>query len=90
MFNAIALLPAVLSFTVIVSLVISKYFQIPAIFLLIVVLASILYQKETNRKNLKIDNFEETLINVSKFIIVTGILGYLVVRIVGLFLPGFD
>ena len=90
MFNSIALVPSVLGFIVIISLVISKYLQKPIIFLLIVVLAAILYQRETNRENKRTDNFEETLINVSKFIIVTGISGYLVVRIVGLFLTGFD
>ena len=58
--------------------------------MLIIILISIYYQRDTNRKNNKADNFEETLINVSKFIIVAGILGYIVVRIVGFFLPGFD
>ena len=90
MFNAIALVPTILGFIVITTLVISKYLQKPNIFLLILVLAAILYQRETNRAKTRTDNFEETLINVSKFIIVTGISGYVVVRIVGLFLPGFD
>ena len=90
MFNSIALVPSVLGFIVITSLVISKYLQKPIIFMLIMVLAAILYQRDTNRENERSYNFEETLINVSKFIIVTGILGYLVVRIVGLFLTGFD
>jgi hypothetical protein len=58
--------------------------------LLTIILVSIFYQRDTNRKNNKTDNFEETLINLSKFVIVAGILGYIVVRIVGLFLPGFD
>jgi hypothetical protein len=57
---------------------------------LVIILVSIYYQRDTKRKNNKVDNFEETLINISKFIIVSGILGYIVVRIVGLFLPGFD
>jgi glucan phosphoethanolaminetransferase (alkaline phosphatase superfamily) len=89
-FNSIALVPSVLGFIVIISLIICKYFQKPYIFLVIVVLAAILYQRETNRENMRTDNFEEALINVSKFIIVTGISGYAVLRIVGLFLPGFD
>jgi len=55
--------------------------------MLTIILVSIFIKK---LKNNKTDNFEETLINVSKFIIVTGILGYIVVSIVGLFLPGFD
>jgi hypothetical protein len=90
LFNSIALPPAVLGLIVVVSLVISKYFQKPVVFFLIVILASILYQRKTNRENQRTDNFEETLINVSKFIIVTGILGYLAIRIMGFILPGFD
>jgi hypothetical protein len=79
-----------LGFLVVVSLVIGKYFEKPLIFLLIVVLASVLYQRETNRRNQRTDNFAETLINVSKFIMVSGISGYLVTRIMKLFLPGFN
>jgi prolipoprotein diacylglyceryltransferase len=89
MFTSIAITPFLLSAIVIVSLVICKYFHSSGIFLLVVILASIFYQRDTNKKNNKRDNFEDILINVSKFIIITGILGYLVVRIVGLFLPGF-
>ena len=90
MFNSIPLLPAVPGVIVVGTLIVSKYFQEPVSFLLIAFAASILYQWETNRKNKKTGNFEETLINVSKFIIVTGISGYLVLRIIGLFVPGFD
>ncbi len=90
MFSSLALVPSVLGIIVITTIVLCKYFNTPVIFLLIVILASIFYQRDTNKKNNKTDNFEETLINVSKFIIVAGILGYIVVRIVGLFLPGFD
>jgi hypothetical protein len=89
-FNSIPLLPAVLGVIVAGTLIVSKYFQEPVIFLVIVVVAAILYQRETNWKNKKTGNFEETLINVSIFIIVTGISGYLVMRIIGLFVPGFD
>jgi hypothetical protein len=88
--NSIPLLPAVLGVIVVSSLIAGKYFQKPVIFLVIVIVAAILYQRESNRKNKHTDNFEETLINVSKFIIVTGISGYLVLRIIGLFVPGFD
>lgn len=51
---------------------------------------SIFYQVDTNKKSEQIYHFEETLINVSKFIIISGISGYVIVRIVGLFLSGFD
>lgn len=90
MLSSLTLVPSVLGLTVIVAIVLCKYTNSPKIFLLVVLLTAIFYQRDTNKKNNKTDNFEETLINVSKFIIVSGILGYIVVRIVGLFLPGFD
>ena len=90
MLRSIASIPSLLGMIIIITIIIGKYFNSPTIFLLTIILVSIFYQRDTNRKNNKTDNFEETLINVSKFIIVAGILGYIVVRIVGLFLPGFD
>ena len=90
MFSSVAIMPSVLGFVVIASLVLCKYFNSATIFFLVVLLASILYQRETNRRNQRIDNIEEILINVSKFIIITGIIGFIVIRIVGLFFPGFD
>jgi hypothetical protein len=90
MFGSISIIPSFLSIIVIASLVLCKYLNSPSFFLLAVIVTSIFYQKETNRKNNRNYNFEETLVSVSKFIIMTGILGYIVVRIVGLFLPGFD
>lgn len=90
MLRSIASIPSLLGIIVIISIIIGKYLNSPKIFLLTIILVSIFYQRDTNRKNNKAGNFEETLINVSKFIIVAGILGYIVVRIVGLFLPGFD
>lgn len=90
MFSSLTFVPSVLGIIVIAALFLCKYSHSPKIFLLIVLLASIFYQKETNKKNNRTDNFEETLINVSKFIIVSGILGYIVIRIVRFFLPGFN
>ena len=90
MFNSSARMPLVLGFLVVVSLVVSKYFEFSSLFFLTVVLASILYQRETNRQNNRTDTVEETLINVSKFIIVTGIIGYIALRMISLFLPGFE
>jgi hypothetical protein len=87
MFSYLALVPSVLGTIVIASIVLCKYSNSPKIFVLTIILISIFIKK---LKNNKTDYFEETLINVSKFIIVTGILGYIVVSIVGLFLPGFD
>lgn len=90
MLKSIASIPSLLGIIVIISIIIGKYFNSPKIFLLTIILVSIFYQRDTNRKNNKTDNFEETLINVSKFIIVVGILGYIVVRIMRFFLPEFD
>jgi len=90
MLRSIASAPYILGIIVVISIIICKYFNTPIIFLVSIILVSIYYQRYTNKINNKADNFEETLINVSKFIIVSGILGYIVVRIVGLFLPGFD
>jgi hypothetical protein len=81
--------PAILGFLLIASLVIGKYFQKPVIFILAVILTSILYQRDSNKENNKTANFEETLINVSKFVIVAGILGIIVVKLLGLFFPEF-
>lgn len=90
MFTSIAIMPFTLSIIVIVSIVICKYSNSPNILLLIIILASIFYQIDTNKKNNKNYYFAETLINLSKFIIITGILGYIGVKIVGLFFSGFD
>ena len=38
----------------------------------------------------KKSNFEETLINLSRFIIISGIFGYVSVRIIGLFVNNFN
>jgi len=61
----------------------------PKIFLLIIIIASILYQIDF-KKNNKNSNYEETLINLSRFIIISGIFGYVSVRIVGLFVNKFN
>jgi hypothetical protein len=90
MLRSIASIPSLLGIIVIITIIICKYSNSPKIYLLTIILVSIFYQRDTNRKNNKTDNFEETLINVSKFIIVSGIFGYIIVRIVGVFLPGFD
>ena len=90
MFRPFTFMSSFLGIIVIVAIVLGKYFNSPRIYLLIVILASIFYQKDTNKKNNKKYNFAESLINISKFIIVTGILGYGVVKIVGLFLTGFE
>jgi hypothetical protein len=87
MFRSISIIQFFLGIIVVASIVICKYFHSTGIFLLVIILASIFYQIDKNKKNDKKYNFEETLINVAKFIIVTGILGYIIVRIIGLFLP---
>jgi len=89
MLKAIGLIPSILCFVIIISIVICKYFNIPNIFLLIIIFISILYHVN-NKKNNKNINYEETIINFSKFFIVSGILGYVVAKIIGLFISGFD
>lgn len=90
MLKSIKLVPVLLGLIVIISIVMCKYFNIPGIFLLIIIVISIFFQIDTNKKSKQIYHVEETLINVSKFIIISGISGYIIVRIVGLFLSGFD
>ena len=89
MFRSIAIMPSILGIIVIAAIVICKYFNTPTIFLLIVILTSIFYQRDTNKKNSKTDIFEETLVNLSKFIILSVFFGCIIVRILGLFLPDF-
>lgn len=90
MLKSIRLIPLALGLIIVTSIMVCKYFHSPKIFLLIVLLAAIYYQKDSDRKNDEKSRFEDTLINVSKFIILSGILGYMVVKIVGLVVAGFD
>ena len=87
MLKSISLIGGSLGGIVVISLVVCKYFHSPRIFLLIIILTSIYYQRYTNKNNNKTYNIEKILINISKFIIIAGILGYGVVRIIGLFFP---
>lgn len=87
MFRPIEIVPFFLSIIVIVSIVLCKYFNKPTVLLLIFVLTSVIYLRKRNNKNY---NFSETLIDLSKFIIIAGISGYIVTKIVGLFFPGFE
>jgi hypothetical protein len=68
-------------------MVVCKYYHSPKVFLLIMILTLIFYQKNTGGVNHRVDNFEGILVNVSKFIIVTGILGVIVVRILFFIFP---
>ena len=90
MLKSTRLIPFCLGLIIIASISICKYYNRQKIFLLIIIMASIYYQIDTNSNNGKNYNFEDTLINVSKFIMISGISGYLIVRIVGLFVPGLD
>ena len=89
MLKSIGLIPSLLGFVIIISIVICKYFNVPNIFLLIIIFISIIYYNNYKKNNKNI-NIEETIINFSKFFIVSGILGYVVVRVIGLFFSGFD
>jgi hypothetical protein len=90
MLKSIKIVPVILGLIVIISIVLCKYFNAPMIFLLIIIVISIFYQADTNKKSEQIYHFEKILINVSKFIIISGIAGYVILRIVGLFLSWFD
>jgi len=90
MFRKIGAIPFILGIMGILSIVICKYFNSPLIFSLIIIILCILYQADTNKKNNEKANFEDILINLSKYIIITGISGYIVVRIVGLIFSEFN
>ncbi len=90
MSREIRIVPSILSIIVIASIILSKYFNKPTIYLLIIILVSILYQLNINKRSDKEVDLEDKLINLSKFIIITGVAGYIVVRIIGLFLPDFN
>ena len=80
----------VLGLIMVTAIVAGKYFNSPRIFLLIVILISIVYYKSID-KNTKIYNgCEDSLIGVAKLIIISGIIGYLIVRIIGIFIIGFN
>lgn len=82
--------PFILGVIIIASIPICKYFNAPLIFFLIIATVCVLYQRDTNKINGIKANFEDTLVNLSKFIIITGIPGYIVVRMLRIFFPGFD
>lgn len=90
MINSISATSFILGCIVTLLIISCKYYDFPKLFLLIMIFICFFYQIDSNNKNNKIMNFEETLINLSKFIIITGIIGYVVVRIIGLFVSGFD
>lgn len=90
MLRSIGIIPSLLGAGVIITIVICKYLNSPRIYLLIIILASMFYQINTNKRDNKKSNFEETLINISRFIIITGIMGYITVKIIGFFYSGFD
>lgn len=75
---------------VVVSVVLCKYFHSPKILVLAIFLSSYIYQKITDKENNIVNSFEGKVINISQFIIVSGIVGFVVVKILGFLLPGFD
>ena len=90
MLRSIKFIPFCLCLIVVTSLIVCKFFNNSTIFLLVIIITSILYQIDFNNKKNKVSNFEDTLMNISRFIIISGILGYVVVRIVGLFVSKFN
>ena len=90
MFAMITFMPSFLGLIVIFSIIFCKYSNRPKLLISIIILTTIFYYSDMKKKN-KIDgSFDEVIINLSKFIIVTGILGYIAVRIVALFHSGFN
>jgi hypothetical protein len=89
MFKSILIMPRYLSLIVIVSIVFSKYLNNSGLFLLVVLLTCIFYHKYLKKKNNMIYNFEETLINLSKFIIFSVGFGCMIGKILGFFFPDF-
>lgn len=87
-------MPFILGIIIIVTIVICKYINrpliSPLILLLIIAIVCTLYQLDTNKKSNIKANYEDILINLSKFVIITGVSGYIVIRIVGIFFSGFD
>jgi hypothetical protein len=90
MLRSIKFIPFCLCLIVVTSITVCKYFNKSGIYLLVIIITSILYQIDSDKKKNKKSNFEETLINVSRFIIISGIFGYVAVRIVGLFVNKFN
>lgn len=88
--SMITIIPFYFGCIVVISIVICKYYHRPDILLLSIILTSYVYQIVTNRKSNQVYNFDEALINVSQFIIISGITGYLVVTIISYLLSGFD
>lgn len=80
--------PLYLSLIVIVSIVISKYLNNSGLYLLVVLLTCIFYYKYLKKNNMNY-NFEETLINLSKFIIISVGFGCIIAKILGFFSPDF-
>lgn len=86
----VTVMPAFCGAIIIASIVICKFYAVPKIFVIISILVCIFYQIDFIKKNGNSYKFEDSLINVSKFFIISAILGYITVRIVGLFFHVFN
>lgn len=62
----------------------NKYLQIPEIFLAVVILASVFYQRYYNNKKSNNISIEDKFTKLSQFFIVIGILGVIFVKIIGI------
>jgi hypothetical protein len=80
----------ILGIIVIIGISISKYLQIPKIYMVVVILASVFYLRDyNNKKSIKI-SIEDKITKLSQFIIITGIIGIIIVKILGVFLEKFN
>lgn len=79
-----------LGLIVIVGIIVSKYLQIPEVVLIVMALTSLLYLRTFYGQEIINNNFMYLLIKLSHFIIIIGIFGFIIVKIMGVFLDAFD
>jgi len=76
----------ILGIIVIIAISISKYLQIPEIFLVVVILASVFYLRYYNNNKSTNISLEDKFTKLSQFIIIIGILVVIFVKLIGVFL----
>lgn len=80
-----ARVPIILGAITIISVIIAKYMQSPEIFILTVFITSYLYHKYTTPKDAAKLDFDSKVVNIAKFIIIVGVIGVALVKILELF-----
>jgi hypothetical protein len=90
MLSLMPIMQYLLGIIVIISIIICKYFNIAKTFLLIMALVLMLYQRNINKMHNNTIKLEDTVVNISQFVIIAGVFGVVVSKIVGFFLIGFN